>query len=526
MTVVMVSGFSRRRVLGGATALTALNLAAPMIAAPSFPGRAHAQAASPFARLNEGQRFDYAALLEAASALAKRPFVAPVINDLPDGYANMAYDQYVTIRALPQAVIWGEENRGMAVEPLHRGYVFNTPTPIFVVEDGMIRRTAYDRSKFDFGKVAPPPNGVDLAFSGFRLFAGEGRGQEMAMFQGPAFFRAIANGQNFGVIGRGLILRPGETRGEEVPHVRAYWIERPMARSGVIVVCSLIESESVTAAMRMTVRPGDVTFIDVEQTLFARNAIDHVGIGGAIASYLYSPASRRFFDEARPAAHEVSGLQMLTGSGEWIYRSVNNPATLQVSAFVDTNPKGFGLVQRDRDFATFQDDDQRFERRPSLWIEPLGEWGAGTVQLMEIPSDNEVNDNIIAYWRPRQGMAPGAEASFSYRQNWSWYPPEKPALATVTRVRQGRGTQARRRRFVIDFNGDILADAGVVTALKANVSAGPGSIQNVRLLTYPEFKGARVSFELDPANEAMAEMRLVLDSGGRAVSETWLNRWT
>lgn len=513
----MVSGFLRRGVLKGAAAVAA---------AHAVGGRVSAQNAPPLARLGEGQRFDFAALAEIASAMAKRPFVAPSVSDLPDGYANMAYDQYVSIRAQPSAVVWGAENRGMAIEPLHRGYVFNTATPIYLVEDGVVRRVAFERGKFDYGKVTPPPAGVDLAFSGFRLFAGSDRMQEMALFQGPAFFRALARGQNFGIIARGLILRPGETRGEEVPHVRGYWIDRPAAQSGVMVVNCLLESESIAAAMRMTIRPGDVTFIDVEQTLFARTAIDHIGIGGAMASYLFAPASRRTFDEVRPAAYEVSGLQMLTGAGEWIYRPLSNPAMLQVSAFTDTNPKGFGLVQRDRDFATFQDDDQRFEMRPSLWVEPLGEWGPGTVQLMEIPSDNEVNDNIITYWRPKTGLAAGAEMSLAYRQCWCWHPPERPALATMTRMRQGRGSQPRRRRFMLDFNGDMLADAGVAIELKAMLSATPGVLHNQRLITYPERKGVRFSFELDPGGDTLSEMRLVLEAGGRAVSETWLYRWT
>jgi glucans biosynthesis protein len=509
---------TRRQILAGAS------MAAATAFAPCLP--ALSQAASPFARLGEGQRFDFGALVEAAAMAAKRPFAAPGITDLPESYVNMAYGQFVSIRALPSAIIWGTENRGLSVEPLHRGYVFNNASQIYVVEDGLIRRIAFDRSKFDYGRVTPPPAGVDLAFSGMRLFAGPDGGREMAIFQGPAFFRAIANAQNFGVIARGLILRPGDMRGEEIPYVRAYWVERPSAQSGLIVISCLIESESLACAMRMTVRPGDITLIDVEQSLFARTAIEHFGIGGAMASFHFSPWSRRLFDEIRPASYEVSGLQMLTGAGEAIYRPVANPASLQVSAFIDNNPKGFGLVQRDRDFATFQDDDQRFEMRPSLWVQPLGEWGPGSVQLIEIPSDNEVNDNIIAYWRPRQGLAAGGEANFTYRESWCWFPPDQPPLATVTRIRQGRGSQQRRRRFVIDLNGDVLADAGIVAGLKANLSATPGNIHNQRLIPYPERKGARLSFELEPANDTLSELRLVLEAGGRPVSETWLFRWT
>ena len=217
---------------------------------------------------------------------------------------------------------------------------------------------------------------------------------------------------------------------------------------------------------------------------------------------------------------------MLTGAGEWIYRPVSNPATLQVSSFMDENPRGFGFVQRERDAAAFQDDDQRFELRPSIWTEPLGEWGAGSVQLIEIPSDSELNDNIIAYWRPRQPLAAGSETSIAYRQAWCWQPPEKPALAIATRTRQGRGSQPRRRRFLVDFSGDKLGDAAQVAAIRAAVSTSQGAIHNVRLWPYPERKLMRVGFEVDPGAESLCELRLVLQAGGQPVSETWLDRWT
>jgi glucans biosynthesis protein len=215
---------------------------------------------------------------------------------------------------------------------------------------------------------------------------------------------------------------------------------------------------------------------------------------------------------------------MLNGQGEWLFRPLNNPDTLQVSAFLDENPRGFGLVQRERDFASFQDDAQRFERRPSVWIEPIGDWGQGGVQLIEIPSDSEVNDNVLAYWRPRAAMAAGSEAAFAYRQFWSWAPPERPVLASVAMTRSGRGGGGRRRRFIVEFAGEGLANP--VPDLRAAVSAAPGSIAAIRLWPYPERRAVRVAFELDPGNENACEMRLVLQSGQRAVSETWLYRWT
>ena len=215
---------------------------------------------------------------------------------------------------------------------------------------------------------------------------------------------------------------------------------------------------------------------------------------------------------------------MLNGQGEWLWRPLHNPETLQISAFVDTSPKGFGLVQRERSYEAFQDDDQRFERRPSLWIEPLGDWGAGTVQLLEIPNDAEINDNVLAYWRPKTPIAANTEYPLAYRQYWCWVPPERPPLAIATATRVGRGLSGRRRRFLVDFTGDMLGEPP--PDLKPILTVGPGSIQFLKLWPYPERKTVRVSFDLDPGNENACEMRLILEAGGKPISETWLYRWT
>lgn len=514
----MVKTISRREVLSSAAALAA---------ASTSSVRAQTPAALAWqAALGEGKPFDAGQLVETARVLARRPMLPPALNDLPDGYGTMGADTFSGIRAVPEAVLWTGENRGFTVEPLHRGHVFTSPVQLFVVEEGQVRRIAYDRTRFDFGRTPPPPGNVDLGFSGFRVATGLERPFDVAMFQGATFFRSMARGQNFGAMARGLILRPGETRGEETPYFRAFWIERPTAASGVLVIHALLDSDSLTGAVRMTLRPGDVTLIDVEMTLFARRDIDHIGYGCISGTFLAAPQNRRTFDDVRPAVHEISGAQMLTGAGEWIYRPANNPATLQVSGFMDSNPKGFGLVQRDRDYASFQDDEQRFELRPSVWNEPLGDWGAGAVQLIEIPSESEVNDNVIAYWRPRAPLPAGSETSVAFRQSWCWLPPERPPLAITSRVRQGRGSQGRRRRYFVDFTGDALADTSIVTSAKPILSATPGAIHNLRLWPYPERKTMRVSFEMDPGNENVSELRLVLDSGGQPISETWLNRWT
>lgn len=524
MLDLMSNPLNRRQFLeGAALGATALSIAGATSATAQPQTGA---AAFNIPTLSDGQRFDPTLILDAARTLAQKPLIPLASTDLPEGYATLPVDQYSGIRAQPGAVIWTGENRGFTVEPLHRGYVFSNPVSLFTVEDGTIRRVAFDRSRFDYGRVNPPPPNVDLQFSGMRIATGLEKPFDVAIFQGATFFRAVARGQVFGSLARALILRPGEQRGEEIPFFRAFWIERPGPASGALVVHALLDSESLTGALRMTLRPGEMTLIDVEMTLFARQALEHIGFGCTMGTFLSGSQSRRSFDDLRAAVHEVSGVQMLSGAGEWIYRPVNNPATLQVSSFIDENPKGFGLVQRERDPAAFQDDDQRWELRPSVWMEPLGDWGTGSVQLIEIPSESDINDNIIMYWRPKQALAPGSETTIAYRQAWCWQPPEKPPLAIATRTRQGRGSQGRRRRFLVEFAGENLADPALATAARANVTTQPGAVHNVRLWPFPDRKVVRVGFEIDPGTDSLCELRLVLQADGKPISETWLNRWT
>lgn len=497
-------------------------------------GPARAQAATPQAAiqaaLGEGQRFTAQGVVDLARTLSRRPFSAPP-SDLPEPFVGLNYEQYIAIKPTPAGRLWEGEGRGFVAEPLPRGFVFSAGVTLFTVEDGGIRRIAFDRGRFDFGAMKLPETLPDLGFSGFRLLATspDGPPLDFAIVQGATFFRSLARGQNYGIQTRALTLKPAEARGEEFPIFRAFWLERPAPGGNALVVHGLVDSESVAGAVRMTFRPGDMTIVDVETTLFPRVALEHVGLGGMGATFLFGPNVRRGSDDIRPAVYEASGLQILNGQGEWIWRPLNNPDTLQISAFLDQNPRGFGLVQRERDFAAFQDDAQHLERRPSLWIEPIGEWAQGAVQLIEIPSDSEINDNILAYWRPRAPLAAGSEVSLAYRQFWGWAPPERPSLATVAATRSGRGTSGRRRRFIVEFAGDTLAaPAGGAPAgdMRAALTAAPGTIVNVRLWPYPAAKVVRVSFELDPGGETACEMRLVLQAGDRPLTETWLYRWT
>ena len=372
------------------------------------------------------------------------------------------------------------------------------------------------------------PNIGDIGFSGFRVLVPRNGNElkEIATFQGASFFRAVAQGQGFGTMARALSIKTADPRGEEFPAFRTFWIERPNLATDALVIHALIDSESVTGAYRFTLHPGEATIIDTECTLFARADVDNFGLATMSAMVLTDAIDHRRPDDTRPTIADIGGLQMLTGAGEWLWRPVSNRETLQISTFVDENPRGFGFLQRDRAFDDYQDDDQHWELRPSLWIEPIGDWGAGGVELIEIPSDSETNDNIIAYWRPHQALAAGSETAFAYRQFWCWNPPERPALALVTDTRSGRGSTAKRRRFLVEFRGEGLGDPQQSQAANPVLTAAPGTIIFIRQYPVPNRKSYRILFEIDPGNETSSELRLVLEAAGKPISETWLYRWT
>lgn len=516
---------NRRSVLGGLAAIgTGLGLSTIPLVSQAQEQTLFQQSLSVL--LGDGRKFSAGNVLELARILAKRPYQGPV-GVLPEVFANLDAEGYAQIKALPNAFVWEKEGRGFTIEPLHRGFAFQSPTALHVIEDGQIRRIAYERNRFDFGKLSVPDTLPNLGFSGFRIMgdAQDGPMREVAVFQGATFYRSIARNQISGAAARGLIVKLGDQKGEEFPNFRAFWLEKPSPVSDTLVIHALLDSESVTGAYRFTIKSGEVTIIDTEMTLVPRVAIDNFGIGGITATYYFGPTSRRNIDDVRAGAYESGGLQIKNGNDEWVWRPLSNPQALQMSVFVDPSPRGFGLLQRDRDFTSFMDEEQGFEKRPSVWNEPIGEWAAGSVQLTEIPSDNDINDNIVAFWRPKQPLAPDQEQSFVYRQYWCWQPPERPPLAIVSGTRQGKGP-GKKRRFIVDFVDDSFKSIEEQGLIKPVLSSSIGTLNRTRLTFLPERRLCRVSFDLDPGNDTMSELRLLLNKNDQPFSETWLFRWT
>jgi glucans biosynthesis protein len=474
-----------------------------------------------------GQPVPFAAdtVMKMAVELASKPFKGPDAPPLPSTFSSLTFEQYAAIRRVPSTAIWSDQKLGFSLEPLHRGFVYTTPIGINIVENGMAEKVNYDASNFDFGALKPPAALGDIGFSGLRILKSLDQGfEDVAIFQGATFYRARAHAQPFGLTARGLAIRTGDDPGEEFPLFREFWIEKPNPAANTLTVQALLDSSSVTGAFRFTLRPADTTIIDTEMTLIARSAVDRLGLGAMASAYLFSPLDHRRPDDVRAGAYESTGLQILTGKGEWLWRPVSNRETLQISAFTDVNPRGFGLLQRSRSFDAFYDDETHWEQKPSLWIEPIGDWAEGDLRLLEIPADSEANENVIAQWRPKTGMNAGTSLSIAFRQFWCWSPPSKPPLASCVSSR--RGKSGNHQRFAVEMAGDIFADPAKAAAATADVQAAPGKIAFVWVFPYKDRHSVRVVFDLDPGSETSSELRLTLKVDNQPASETWLYRWT
>jgi glucans biosynthesis protein len=305
-----------------------------------------------------------------------------------------------------------------------------------------------------------------------------------------------------------------------------FWLVRPAMGSDSLVVHALLDSPSAAAAFRFTIRPGSETVFDTEIVLYPRADIATVGIAPLTSMFLFDANDRDRVDDYRAAVHDSTGLLMLNGRGEQLWRPLGNPHDLQISAFSDASPRGFGLMQRKRAFFDYDDLEAHYEKRPSLWVEPIGDWGQGIVELVEIPTNREVNDNIVGFWRPHDPLKAKGEYIQSYRLHWCWSVPGAPRLAEVSDTRCGLSWDQKNRQFVVDFVGGALKDRRADAAPAIDVGADKGKIENAVAEANPETGGWRLSFQLVQGNEKAVELHARLMDGETALTETWLYRWT
>jgi periplasmic glucans biosynthesis protein len=516
------SGFDRRSVLKSAGSWAA---AAALLrwAASSTEVLAQSAPVPPAADAGEAIGPDHVQKL--AQQLATRPFTKPK-TDVPEPFNKLTVEQYREIRFRREQAIWRGDKLDFELQMFPMGWLYDSPVDIWLVDGGRARQLKADGTLFTVG-VGGAPQGAPYGFAGFRVHGPINRSDyldEYLLFQGASYFRAVGRGQTYGLSARGLAINTARPGGEEAPLFRGFWIEKPKAGAAELVVHALLDSPSVTGAYRFGVQPGSATILDVDVTLYPRREMAYVGLAPLTSMFLTGAAHRRIQGDIRPAVHDSEGLAILNGRGERIWRPLTNPKKLQTSAFVDKDPKGFGLSQRDRSFSSFEDLESRYERRPTVWVETKGAWGDGAIELLEIPAEEDIHDNITVFWRPAKPIEADRPFKIAYRLHWADAVPVAWTGARVRKTRIGAVNKRGAIPFAIDFDGPALKDVKDLPV--PDVTAVGGTVQNAQVHRHPEIGGLRCTFELAPGTSELVELRLALKSNDQLVSENWLYRWT
>jgi glucans biosynthesis protein len=519
----MARPIRRRRFLAGAAALTLVGPARAQVQSTKPPP---AEQAPP-----EPQPFSFDAVRDLARRAAGREYEQSDEN-LPGYLAEIAYDDYRDIRFRPDKSLWRGENLPFEVQFFHRGFLYRPRVDIAVVEFGEVHPVVFDPGQFHYGNNSfPEAVPANLGFAGFRLHFPLNRPDykdEVAVFLGASYFRVLGAGQVYGASARGLAIDTALPSGEEFPLFRRFWLERPAPGASFIRIWALLDSPSVAGAFQFVLRPGASSAMDVDCALFARQDIAKVGVAPLTSMFFYVQSDRRQIVDYRPEVHDSDGLLVAASPEEWRWRPLVNPGSLQITTVPLINPRGFGLLQRNRDFASYQDLESRFELRPSLWVETKGDWGEGVVELIEIPTDSEANDNVVAAWVPSGSMRTGQELARSYTLRAYLEDDQLPPLgrAVATRLSLHNPGLDAAVRLIVDFNGGPLPALPNEAPITAEASVAPGRLVHLNLQRNIVTSGWRVTLLFEPETGDPVELRLFLRQNEEILTETWTYRWT
>jgi glucans biosynthesis protein len=461
-----------------------------------------------------------------AKELAGQKYEAPRSN-LPNEFREMKFADYQKIRFLTEKAEWADQKTPFKLSFYHQGMHFDTPVKINEITANTVEEIKYDPTRFDFGDLKFDPKATEqLGYAGFRVLYPINKADkqdEIMTMLGASYFRVVGKGHVYGLSARGMAIDTALPSGEEFPRFREFWIQRPKPGDKHLVIFALLDSPRATGAYRLTLRPGSDTIVDVKAQMFLRDKVSKLGVAPLTSMYLFGANQPSKVLNYRRELHDSSGLSIHAGNGEWIWRPLNNPKHLAVSNFSVENPRGFGLLQRGRDFSHYEDLDDRYDKRPSAWIEPKGDWGKGSVDLVEIPTADETNDNIVAFWSPEKLPEPGQPLDVAYRMHWtmdeaSIHAPDSAWVKQTLRstgdvkqsnlIRQPDGSVA----YLVDFEGPSLAALPADADVRSQVSVGDNAEIVENSVRYnPETKGWRLTLRMkikDPNKST--EMRAAL----------------
>ncbi len=457
----------------------------------------------------------------------------PPASTLPPELRELDYDAYRDIRFKTDHALWRAEKMPFELMFFHAGRGFEHAVRINTIDAaGAAKPVDFDPAQFDYGRNKFDPKKLrglgQAGFAGFRVHAAinrPGYKDEVIVFLGASYFRAVGKGQVYGLSARGLAVDTASAGGEEFPRFSEFWIERPRGNATTLTLYALLDSPRVAGAYKFIVTPGAQTAVLVTARLYARDAGAKFGFAPLNSMFAFGE-NQPGRDDYRPEVHDSDGLSIQTADGEWIWRPLVNPKRLLVTSFTSTSPRGFGLMQRDRLHAHYEDPEALYERRPSAWVEPVGPWGKGRVELVQIPTPDETNDNVVAYWVPDQRLTAGQPLELTYRLRWQGAATAPAGRAWVVQTRRGRGYVRQPDgdiNFIIDFDGPALRLLPAGTKLEAAVDVGGNAELRERNLFLNGTTGQwrmTVRVKRADANKPI-ELRAAIRQAQTTLSETW-----
>jgi glucans biosynthesis protein len=490
---------------------------------------AEALAAEASTRLGPAQGFSFSKLMAAAKDRASKPFV-PETPRAADTLEAIDYDKHWQIKFKPDHTVQAAGGKA-PLRFFHLGRYFKLPVGIYLVNGEKAQEVLYSPDYFDI-PMDNPAAGLpgDIGFAGFRVMV-PGEERDWLAFLGAAYFRSSGALDQYGLSARAICIDVAMPTPEEFPRFTNFYFGP--SKDGLFTIYADLEGPRVSGAVRWDMsRGGDATgkqvVMDMAVRFYPRADIARLGVGTLTSMFWYDETNRQKAPDWRPEIHDSDGLAIWTGSGERLWRPLNNPPNVMTSTFVDNNVKGFGLCQRDRHFENYQDDGVFYEKRSTVWVEPSSAWGEGAVQLVEIPTDDEIHDNIVAYWVPKKPATQGSEIGFDYRLTWGVDEPHVPPVGRVYSTRLGFGGVPGQVRpvgtvkYVVDFDGGELAKYGQKDGVEAVVSSSAGTISGVYVLPVVGTTRWRAVFDFKPAGKDPVDMRLYLKAGDKTLTETWL----
>lgn len=478
--------------------------------------------------------FNFDRVVEKAQKLAAKPYREPA--RIPDFFQELSYDKYQGIRFNPESRLWKKSNTRFQVMLMPAGLFYRHPVKINVIDKKGVGSVSFNKDLFNFSdneiKKLMPAN---LGYAGFKLtypLQGEGSVNQFLVFAGASYFRGVGSENSFGISARGIAVDTGLSSGEEFPLFTEFWLVRPSPKAKTMMLYALLDGPGLTGAYQFIVTPGKITRVDVTATLFVRRQIELLGIAPLTSMFLYGENTARPAGYWRTEVHDSDGLLLHDGdSGEWLWRPLINPKMLQIDYLQVNNPRGFGLFQRDTDFVNYHDLGARYDRRPSAWVEPKGDWGKGNVVLVQLPTPVETNDNIVAFWTPREKYRIGQPYSLEYSLDFGDGLISQSPMAYVSNTFVGAGdvigggNVKDSFRLVIDFKDGPLAKLDPNASVIADVTGTEDTRILEQFVEYNEpLKTWRLSILAKPLPNKPLSLRAFLKHKDEAVSETWTYR--